>query len=96
MDGAPDWHEADAGTNPNDPSSYLHISDVERGVTGTTVEFLAISNRTYSVQYSTTVDAPSWLKLIDVSAHPTNRVERLTDPSGDPGRFYRLISPQAP
>ena len=77
-------------------NGFLHISDVERGVSGTTVEFLAISNRTYSVQYSTTVNAPTWLKLIDVSAHPTNRVERLPDPSGDPSRYYRLISPQTP
>ena len=96
LDGAPDWHEVDAGTNPNDPASYLHISDVGRGVSGTSLEFLAISNRTYSVQYSTTVDSGNWLKLLDVAAHPTNRLEQVADPSGDGTRFYRLITPQAP
>jgi hypothetical protein len=95
-DGAPDWHEADAGTDPNDPQSYFRITDIDKDGSGATIEFLAIANRTYSVQYSVPLDPLSWLKLVDVEARLTNRIERILDPSADSRRYYRIVSPQTP
>jgi hypothetical protein len=95
-DGAPDWHEVDSGTDPGDPQSNFRITDIDKDGSGATIEFLAIANRTYSVQYSVPLDPSSWLKLVDVEARLTNRVERILDPSGESRRYYRLITPQAP
>jgi hypothetical protein len=36
------------------------------------------------------------LKLADVVAHATNRVELITDPAPATNRFYRLVTPRQP
>jgi hypothetical protein len=57
---------------------------------------MAVSNRTYSVLYSTSVDTSGWLKLSDVPAHPTNRLVSIAQSPNGTDRFYRLITPAQP
>ena len=96
-DGMTNREEYLAGTNPRDPESNLRVSKVSTAAESTRLEFLAVSNRTYSVLYASKVEANVWNKLADVPAHPTNRVESLMDTwSGAPARFYRLTTPRQP
>ena len=63
---------------------------------GATVRFGAVSNHTYSVLFSETLDIVSWTKLGDVVARPTNRVETLFDPGWTTNRYYRAVDPRQP
>ncbi|MBM3848369.1 MAG: hypothetical protein FJ405_19050, partial [Verrucomicrobia bacterium] len=88
--------EFSAGTNPRDPGSLLKLiaTAVEQG---TLLQFQAMSNRAYTVQYRTTLSGDTWQKLTDVLWRSTNRIadvihtNTLMDPS-----FYRVITPSDP
>lgn len=91
LDGMLNWQEYVAGTDPTNSSSYLRID-----LTPPTVRFLAVLNKTYTVEYNNTLDPAAWSKLADVVAHRTNRTETLVDPAATPQRHYRLITPRQP
>ncbi len=62
-----------------------------------TLQFLAISNRAYSVLFQDSLGDPDWFTLTQVEAHSTNRVETVVDSTETlSGRFYRLVTPQWP
>jgi Concanavalin A-like lectin/glucanases superfamily/Lamin Tail Domain/Bacterial Ig domain/CotH kinase protein len=90
-DGVSNVAEYQAGTNPNDSNSYLRVAiTASNNLAQLTVA--AVSNRTYSVQYSDALPA-SWNKLADLIARATNRVELLVDPTWTTNRFYRAVLP---
>jgi hypothetical protein len=61
------------------------------------MQFLATSNRTYSVLHKLALTDAGWLKLVDVPAHPTNRMASVTNSmTGEASRFYRLATPAQP
>ena len=93
-DGMTNLEEYLAGTNPNDANSALRFSQVIAQNGNVLLQFVASSNRTYSLLYKPALDAAQWSKLTDIPAHPTNRVVNLTNSvPGDAQRFYRLITP---
>lgn len=94
LDGVSNRAEYLAGTNPQDPASYLKVEQITGGPA--TLRFNAISNRTYSIQFKPSLDAVNWEKLTDVAARSTNRLETVVDPQATPGRFYRLATPAQP
>ena len=83
-----------AGTNPADAASYLRV---DHGAAGSPaqVSFQAVSNRTYSVQFSDDLNA-AWQKLADVLARTNSRVETLIDSAPKTNRVYRIVTPSAP
>ncbi len=88
-------HEFIAGTDPQDSESYLKVTALT-SAGNCLLQFWAISNRTYSVLYRSDTTIGPWLKLTDVPAHDTNRLESIPDPSSGGQRFYRLITPRLP
>jgi hypothetical protein len=83
-----------AGTDYLDAQSNLKLEIL--GTNLATLRFAAVSNRTYTVQYSDLIPTNAltdWKKLLDVPARTNNRVEVVTDPSFGPKRFYRLVTP---
>ncbi len=95
-DGQSNWEEFVAGTDPNDPGNYLKIDRLWASASGVTVEFLAVSNRAYTVLFKDGLLEPFWSHLADVPSQPTNRLQRIADPSAGPAlRFYRLSTPGA-
>jgi hypothetical protein len=96
-DGMSNLAEYLAGTDPQDPQSYLKV-DLEwtLGATNIWVRFGALSNKTYRVLYQDRLDASTnWNALTDLPSAPTNRTLRVPDPAaGAPARFYRLMIPQ--
>ena len=95
LDGMSNVDEYRAGTDPNDFNSVLRITQTT--VPGQAIlNFGAISNRTYTLQYSDGLPANPWLRLADVPHSPTNRTEMIPDPAWTTNRFYRVVTPRAP
>jgi hypothetical protein len=98
-DGATNLAEHEAGTDPGDAASVFKFRGIESTESGMAVSFLALSNRTYSVLHRASLTTGVWLKLGDVKAGPTNRIETLTDAGAGAGaarRYYQLTTPRLP
>jgi hypothetical protein len=95
-DGMTNWQEYIAGTDPRDAASFLKVNQVAPGNGILTVEFLAISNRFYTVEFTDGLEPAAWQHLADVDARATNRIERVPDLTPGARRFYRLTIPPDP
>jgi len=94
-DGMSNRAEFLAGTDATNSFSYLRI---EENIVPelAAVQFAAVSNRTYSVQYTDALGTSPWLKLADVAARATNFVVQLPDPAWATNRSYRVVLPRQP
>ncbi|MDB6033646.1 MAG: Spore coat protein CotH [Verrucomicrobiales bacterium] len=93
-DGMSNWQEYIAGTNPTNASSYLKID--AHASPGAGISFSAVSNHTYTVQYTDALQTGAWQKFAQVLARPTNHIEVIQDPGFTTNRFYRLVTPGLP
>jgi hypothetical protein len=84
-----------AGTNPTNAASRLSIRASRAGEV-TRIEFEGESNRTYTVQYTDSVDSPSWNRLADLAAQTNRQAVVVPDSAVQPRRFYRVITPREP
>jgi hypothetical protein len=83
-----------AGTNPRDPLSYLKVDRLTTPLGVPTLEFQAVSNKTYSILWKPSLDSANWSVLTNLLAVPTNRLQRVLDPTpGVEKRIYRLTTP---
>ena len=87
------WQEFVAGTDPTNALSYLKV-DLASVASGAALEFFAISNKTYAIEFNDTLRPAEWSNLVDVAASATNRVQSVTDSSAIPHRAYRLVTPR--
>ena len=97
-DGMSNAQEYLAGTDPTDPSSVLKITLAPSNVEASgqvQFSFEALSNKTYSVEYSDSLVPGGWSNLLSLDSLPTNRVIWVTNslPAGDSHRSYRLKVP---
>jgi len=95
-DGLLNGQEYIAGTDPLDLASCLKVNRVTLGTGDAAIEFLAVSNHTYTVQFTDGLQPASWQRLADVPARSTNRTETVTDAGVSANRFYRLVTPRSP
>jgi hypothetical protein len=92
-DGLSNAAEHFAGTDYLDATSYLRL---DLSVAGqTTLHFLAVSNRTYTVEFTDGLP-PQWQKLRDIPARTNSRPEAVWDFQPGAHRYYRLITPVQP
>jgi hypothetical protein len=94
-DGLSNAAEYEAGTDPTDARSYLKVERISAS-DEVHIEFLAISNRTYSVVSGPALGHPSATPLADVPARPTNALIQVRAPLPATPRFYRLVTPRRP
>lgn len=94
-DGLTSLEEYLAGTDPTNAASVLRIDHIVAG-NSASLEFQALSNKTYSVQYTDGLGSAAWSKLADVVARPTNGTVIVSDPGAAPHRSYRLVTPRQP
>ena len=95
-DGVSNSREYAAGTDPADALSYLKVERISLGA-GAAIEFLAMSTRTYTVEYADELEnSGAWAKLVDVVAQPETRTETIIDSGSWPRRYYRLATPRLP
>jgi hypothetical protein len=92
-DGMNNLQEYIAGTNPTNASSYLKIDQMTASGANT-LQFIALSNKTYTVEFTEALGSGAWTRLADIFAHATNRTERVIDPGPCDRRYYRLVTPR--
>ncbi len=96
-DGMRNWEEYAAGTHPHDASSVLRFLQIRKEAGSVILQFMAISNRSYTVLYKNSLASVSWSKLLDVSPQPANRMVEITNSlSTNSSKFYRLATPMQP
>jgi hypothetical protein len=100
-DGLSNRDEYSIGTNPTNAQSCLRIQTIARSNTaeGTTLTFLAVSNKTYTVEALANAGDGSWFRVADVVAAGTNRMIQVIEPpdlTAPVHRYYRLVSPRTP
>jgi len=90
-DGLSNAAEWAAGTDYLDPASCLKLQIA----VGNTVQlrFEAVSNRTYTVEFTDQLGPPAWERLTDVLASTNTHTEVIVDPRPAAQRFYRLVTP---
>jgi hypothetical protein len=94
-DGMINKDEFYAGTDPRDPQSCLKLSIQPRIVTaGVDLSFTAMSNKNYTLQFSTQTRGAAWTTLTNVSTTTANRNMVIPHPApGATSRFYRVLTP---
>ena len=92
-DGQSNLEEYVAGTEATNALSYLKIDLIAIGA-GTTLTFGAISNRTYTIEFTDGLISGNWWKMADLTARNTNWVATLMDAGAATNRFYRLRTPR--
>ena len=93
-DGMSNRAEYLAGTDPTDGSSCLRLAHF---AWPPGFDFLAVSNRTYRVEYREHTGQGFWQLLEVIAARPTNHVHLVADPLPlGAKRFYRITIPTAP
>ncbi|MCI0744720.1 MAG: CotH kinase family protein, partial [Verrucomicrobia subdivision 3 bacterium] len=90
-DGASNADEFRAGTDPKDPNSYLRVDLTLAG--DATISFMAMSNKTYVVEYNDGLSNSGWRQLSEIFARGATRTETVVDPDFEPSRFYRVVTP---
>ncbi len=100
-DGSSNADEYSAGTDPQDPASYLKFESVSTSAVGTqslVLEFNAAAHKSYSIFYRDGLETGPWAKLSSVGSASTNRTVRIPDPmsGATKRRFYRLVTPAQP
>jgi len=97
-DGLPDYAEWLAGTDPSQAQSIFGVSSGGFAPGGAFQgSFEGVSGRSYTVQYSDSLEGGSWQKLMDHAAAADGTVN-FTDPAAvtNNRRFYRVITPAMP
>jgi hypothetical protein len=95
-DGLTNWEEFQAGTHPNDASSYLRVESIAESGGEARIRFRAVAGRSYSIMYRPAVGAGVWLKLVDIPVQVlTTEIEVPDSGAGPAGeRYYRLVTPR--
>jgi sugar lactone lactonase YvrE len=89
-DGASNWQEYVAGTNPMDPASVLKLTPVAPSP-NFTVQWPSVPGKTYMVQSSTSLFSTNWT-IISSNLPGTGQIMQLPDTNlpAPPARFYRV------
>ncbi len=96
-DGFTNLQEYLAGTDPQDPQSYLRIDSIHLLPGGVALRFLAVAGHSYTVQFCDRLNTP-WQKLADVQPPLVTTSVEVPDATGAAGfaHFYRLATPRLP
>ena len=91
-DGLNNWQEFIAGTSPTNRADVLKLELTFSHGADLKLQFNAVSNRSYTLQYKSNLFVGDWQLLQQIQPAPSNRVLILTNPlSGQ--RFYRISTP---
>jgi hypothetical protein len=91
-DGMNNWQEWIAGTNPTNPASLLLMLPPSNSVSGVTVRWQSVANRTYLLQRATALDTPASFSTIqgDIAGQKGTRSYTDTNTFTNGPYFYRV------
>jgi hypothetical protein len=91
-DGWTNTQEFISGTNPNNSSSLLRISQMQTSGNNMNLSFPTVSSRTYRLERSDTLLGGSWITVQD-NIPGTGSPVQVTDPNiaNQEKRFYRIV-----
>lgn len=92
QDGLNNRKEYEAGTDPRDAASQLHLTIERPEAARVALWFEAASNRTYRIECADDAHL-NWRTLLDVTAAATNGVISATEGHIEK-KFYRLLTPR--
>ena len=95
-DGLTNSQEYLCGTDPRDATDVLRFSSIQRTTDGATLlEFKAMADKTYTVQFKDSSEQPDWAILTAVAAQSIDRPEQVQDTTlgSSRTRLYRLVVP---
>lgn len=87
-DGAGNWQEYVAGTNPSDPDDYLRFSSIAADDQVCELQFFSRLGRTYAVEFTESLTPANWQTLVS-GLTGTDDTISVTDPQ-TATRYYRL------
>lgn len=90
-DGFNNLAEFNAGTDPNDASSFYSITDFEYMTGNITLNFPTVANRRYRLHSSETLATASWAPLL-YEIIGDGQTKQLSVNNNDPQGFYRIIN----
>lgn len=94
-DGMHNRAEFIAGTDPVDPASYLKLTIARATSPGSAdIEFAAVSNRTYTVQFTDALESGLWSSLRNFAARTNSMTNVINDPTWTSNRSYRVVTPR--
>lgn len=93
-DGMSNLDESRAGTNPRDSSEVLHLA-LRPESEAVVLRFVAVTGKSYTIQYKSVLTDPAWLDLGRVDATEVTAIKEIRDTNAGlrSQRFYRLITP---
>jgi len=92
-DGANDFFETIAGTDPNDPTSFFALNVDQQAGGPFAVSFQAVAGRLYTLQRNPDLDPDNWSNVPGYIGMSGSSGELLTlqPADSDPAMFYRLF-----
>jgi sialidase-1 len=95
-DGATNYQEFIAGTDPLSTGSSLKLKVIPAGTNTPLLQFDAVSNKTYTVQHRASLISGAWSRYADVSALPSNTLAQVALAVTNECDFFRLTTPLMP
>lgn len=94
QDGASNWQEFLAGTDPHNAASVLRVR-IDAATNTAVIQFLAGANRAFTLQYRDDLRTGNWQDFTNLAPAEIARTIVCTDvlPAGLTNRFYRVRVP---
>jgi hypothetical protein len=92
-DGMANVAEYRAGTDPNNRADRQALVMEREGTNVSRLRFMAVSNRTYTLEERETLSPGHWSRAFDVTATPTNRLIQWPIGINRSQNFFRLKTP---
>ena len=80
---------------PTPGGQALKVISAERVNGSFLVKFMGLAGSTYTLQSRNSLDAGSWIKVVDLPAQPTTGLREALDSTigSSSKRFYRIVTP---
>jgi len=94
-DGLTNLEEYWSGTDPRDPESVLQFDWIGSTNMVIGLRFIAVADKTYTIQCHSALDAGTWQILTNLEAAASTEMLNLYDPASTTNHagFYRIITP---
>ncbi len=92
-DGASNYAEFIAGTAPLDPHSVLRVELLRTEPKQGRILFTAVSNRSYTIQSTSSLGTGAWQRLLELPARGTNAPVDMPFGTTNTGQYFRISTP---